>query len=625
MKNSKKALPYLPSDEVVKMPLSMLTIADSNVRNVEPKNLEGLAQSLLKNGQEQNMSVIPPIEGQSTLYEVVAGKRRYLAFSLLVEQGRISPDSLIDVKVKPRESATVTSLTENFHREPMHPIDEYKAFQKLKDEGLSVLDISLSFGVTELQVRQRLALGSASPELLDEVLAEKMTLSQLMVLCQLDDHVRQNELWFNTPDNWQRSANNLRKLISSDGISLDNKLVAFVGVEVYENAGGTVTRDLFSTSDSDSSITDPQLLKTLANQKLQEFEKELLAQGWKWAQYTFDRDYNFGDRMHNIHMQQREMTAEETVEYDGWQNRSDELEQLLNDVDEDDAEAETLQAEYDELQGKIDTFDASLEFWGEDKSIAGVYFAIGNSGKLEAMYGLVKPEDYKKLQAEKSDGTEREASSTEKEEEMSASLKETLACVRAGAMQAELMTQPRIAMVLLCHTLAVKTFFSQWSGEAFFDIALTSHTGDLHSKIDSFSETVSGKAIDELHLAWTEKLPTSETKLLDALLNFADSEIQELMAYCVSRNLKVHWPHKDATNRYKKLSGLLNTDIKNHWKPTASTFFNRLKKPQIVNALKQANISTDSLNDGMKKGEMAQKAEVLIQQNPDWLPELLLA
>lgn len=203
MKKTVKELPYLPSDDVVKMPLSMLTVALSNVRNVKSENIESLAQSLLENGQEQNMSVIPPILGGSTLYEVVAGKRRFLAFSMLVEQGRISPDALIDVKVKARETATATSLTENFHRESMHPIDEFKAFQKLKIEGKSVLEISLQFGIAEIQVRQRLALGSAAPELLDEVLADKMNLSQLMVLCQLDDHERQKEIWFNTPDNWR--------------------------------------------------------------------------------------------------------------------------------------------------------------------------------------------------------------------------------------------------------------------------------------------------------------------------------------------------------------------------------------------------------------------------------------
>lgn len=625
MKKTVKALPYLPSDDVVKMPLSLLTIADSNVRKGEAKGIEGLAQSLLENGQEQNMNVIPPIQGESTLYEVVAGKRRFLAFSLLVEQGRMSPDALVDVKIKERETATVTSLTENFHREPMHPIDEFKAFQKLKDEGLSVLEISLKFGITEVQVRQRLALGSAAPELLDEVLNEKMTLSQLMVLCQLDDHERQKEIWFNTPDNWQRNPNNLRKLISNDAITLDSKLVKFVGLDEYEQAGGTVARDLFSTSDSDSTITDAQLLKTLANQKLQAFEKDLLADGWKWAQYSFDRDYNFDDRMHNIRMQKREKTAEESEQLSAWETRAEELEQLLTDLDEDDAEAETLQKEYDELQGKIDALDDSLEFWGEEKANAGVYFAIGNGGKFEVVYGLVKPEDYKKAQAEKSQGAEGEASQADKEEEMSTSLKETLACVRAGAMQAELMKQPRIAMVLLCHTLAVKTFFSQWSSEPFFDIALTSHTGDLHSKIDAFSETVSGKAIDAEHEAWANKLPTSETEMLDALLGFSDAEIQALMAYCVSRNLRVHWPHSDATQRYRKLNTLLGADIKNHWKPTADTLFNRLKKPQIMNALKQANVSTDGLSDGMKKGDMAQKAEVLIQGNPDWLPDLLVA
>ena len=70
MKKTPKALPYLPSDEVVKMPISMLTVGDYNVRSQESKNLEGLAQSLLENGQEQNMSVIPPIQGESAKFHL---------------------------------------------------------------------------------------------------------------------------------------------------------------------------------------------------------------------------------------------------------------------------------------------------------------------------------------------------------------------------------------------------------------------------------------------------------------------------------------------------------------------------------------------------------------------------
>ena len=624
------ALSYLPSDEVIKMPLSMLTLDDkSNVRNVEPNYIESLAQSILQNGLKQNLVAIPPTEGENTLYPIVAGKRRFMALQFLASTGHISVDELVSIKIEPRESATVTSLTENFHREAMHPIDEFKAFAKLQDEGLSVLDISIKFGIEELRVKQRLALGSAAPELLEECLNGNMGLDQLKVLCQMEDRERQKELWFNTAEGWQRNASNLKKMIANEALAASDKLAKFVTLEIYEAEGGTLVRDLFSSDDDDILIADVELLKALAIKKLQALEKDYLADGWAWVCYEFDRDYNFDNKMHQIHQEQREMTGAEAEQYKAWETRLTEIKDILEDEELEEVDQEAYRGEYNMLEETMQDFDNSLDYWGEDKAIAGVYLSINSSGVINIQNGLVKPEDYKKTQAKDSHNADSEsnadAQTDNQEDGLSISLKETLACVRAGAMQAELMKQPRIAMVLLCHALAAKIFYNQWASIGFFGISLSTHTSDLNTKIDNFDETISGKAIAEAHQAWVEQLPTSESDLLDSLLGFSDAAIQELMSYCTSRALLLHQVSRDSTERYRKLNALLGADVKNHWKPTSSTFFNRLKKPQIKVVLQQANISTESLNDGMKKGEMALKAEQLIQQNPDWLPELLVA
>ena len=51
----------------------------------------------------------------------------------------------------------------------MHPADQVQAFGALGEAGVSVADIAARFGVPERTVEQRLRLGNAAPELLDDL------------------------------------------------------------------------------------------------------------------------------------------------------------------------------------------------------------------------------------------------------------------------------------------------------------------------------------------------------------------------------------------------------------------------------------------------------------------------
>lgn len=72
------------------------------------------------------------------------------------------------------------SLAENVQRAPLHPLDQFRAFQAMRDKGRSKEEIAAAFFVAPGVVRQRLKLAAVSPVLLEAYAGEAMTLDQLM-------------------------------------------------------------------------------------------------------------------------------------------------------------------------------------------------------------------------------------------------------------------------------------------------------------------------------------------------------------------------------------------------------------------------------------------------------------
>jgi ParB family transcriptional regulator, chromosome partitioning protein len=619
---------------LAELPLSTLVLTDKNVRKLAAKYINCLADSIYANGLKQNLVVCPvhgdtENNGSAPAYAVVAGRRRYLALCSLRDLGRIADDYLVKVLIEDPEQSTVTSLTENFHREAMHPADEFRAFSQLFNEGLSVGEIALKFGISEHLVKQRLALGSAAPELLEEYQNEAMNLEQLMVLCQVDDLERQKELWFATPQGWQRNANELRKIISNEAINLSSKLVKFVGLDVYEAQGGTVQRDLFSEEERYSTISDPQLLKSLVFDKFKSLEQDVFKAGWAWVQHSFDYDDAAIKGFVRCFPKEREITESEAAALNLWEERLYELEEMLSDYEEPqdgDTVAVNLaaeQAEYDNLVDTMDKFQESLLEWGDIQNKAGVYLYLTSSGDVASQVGLVRKED---MDTEKKiDGMVEGNGEVKKTDCISSNLQSYLACVRTSALQAELVKSPDTASILLVHSLALKIFYCRWTHGSFFDIALTPNTDEIKTSITGFENTPAGEYLGKIHAKWQSLLPTDQSLLLDYLFSLGGDDLQELLAYSVGQTLNTHQTHAVSFDGFCKLSELLNLSIFNYWKPTKDNFFGRLKKSQIFSVLADAGVSCTDLDEGMKKDLIAAQAEALIKSAPDWLPEQLRA
>jgi ParB/RepB/Spo0J family partition protein len=134
------------------IPFNKLVLSQSNVRRVKAGvSIEELAEDIARRSLLQSLSVRPVLdaEGAETgMFEVPAGGRRYRALELLVKQKRMSKTQPVPCIVRTDGIAEEDSLAENVQRAPLHPLDQFRAFQTLRDKGLSEEDIAARFFVS---------------------------------------------------------------------------------------------------------------------------------------------------------------------------------------------------------------------------------------------------------------------------------------------------------------------------------------------------------------------------------------------------------------------------------------------------------------------------------------------
>lgn len=260
--------------------LSKLIPSPANVRKTGGVSIDDLAASILANGLLQNLTVVEAGNGK---YAVIAGGRRLKALKRLAREKRIPKSHPVPCLVREAGEATELSLAENTVREAMHPADQFEAFRQLADEQhLSPADIANRFGTSETHVARLLKLGRVAPELLDRYRAGDIDLNTVMAFTLTDDHDRQRAIYAEARKGRSLREHTIRRLLTDEKTPLSDKRVTFVGLDAYREAGGTVTRDLFSEREG-GYLDDPLLLARLVNDKLSVAASEIEA-GWKWIE-----------------------------------------------------------------------------------------------------------------------------------------------------------------------------------------------------------------------------------------------------------------------------------------------------------------------------------------------------
>jgi ParB family chromosome partitioning protein len=217
------------------------------------------------------------------MFEVPAGGRRYRALELLVKQKRMTKTQLVPCVVREGGIAEDDSIAENDVRVGLHPLDQFRAFQTLRNLGMSEEDIAARHFVTRAVVKQRLRLASVSPTLLEVYAEDAMTLEQLMAFSVTGDHARQEQVWDNVSRSGYNEPYQIRRMLTDDTVRASDKRAQFVGIAIYEAAGGGILRDLFEPDDG-GWLQDVPLLDRLVTEKLK-VEAEIIAtEGWKWIE-----------------------------------------------------------------------------------------------------------------------------------------------------------------------------------------------------------------------------------------------------------------------------------------------------------------------------------------------------
>ena len=635
------------------IPFNKLVLSQSNVRRVKAGvSIEELAEDIARRSLLQSLSVRPVLdaEGQETgIFEVPAGGRRFRALELLVKQRRINKTQLVPCVVRTDGLAEKDSLAENVQRVALHPLDQFRAFQTLREKGLSDEEIAARFFVSPTVVKQRLKLAAVSEKLLDVYAEDGMTLEQLMAFTVTNDHARQEQVWEALASTYNKEPYHIRRQLTEGTVRVADKRVRFVGVDAYEAAGGVVMRDLFEHDDG-GWLQDPALLDRLVIDKLKAQAETLHAEGWKWIAVAPDFPYGHTAGLRRLDGQTVDLTNEERASREALRTELDRLEAEYADADE-------LPEEVDQRLGEIETALAAFEerpavYDPAEVARAGVFVSIDAEGNLRIERSYVRPEDELPAEPVDRDGGDAPAAAApaatiqravitvgsngysepqgEGEEDdgikpLSERLITELTAHRTLALREALANDPGVAFAAVLHALCLGAFYRMSSGTC---LEISAKSASFSTQAPGLADSASAKAIEGRHQQWAKQLPKDEDDLWEALVAFDGDSQAALFAHCASLSVNaVHEPWNRSPRRLTHADTLARAVNLNMaaagWSPTVDNYLGRVPKARILEAVREAKGEASAqLIDHLKKPEMAKEAERLVA-GTGWLPEPL--
>jgi ParB family transcriptional regulator, chromosome partitioning protein len=337
--------------------------------------------------------------------------------------------------------------------------------------------------------------------------------------------------------------------------------VKFVTLDAYEQAGGTIRRDLFSDGADGVFIEDVTLLETLVAKKLE----------------------------------------------------------ATNEIEEPNDEQ---QARSEAINERLDELEDRPEVWPpETLAIAGAVVTLGSDGEADIRYGYVKPEDAPATSARRKGQSRGNAGA---KSPLPASLIESLTAHRSAALTAALIERPDIAFAAAVHALALPVFYNG-SARDYTAMKITAQAASLHQVEDSPAAGIIATAEEhwgerlpcnpDSLFAWCL---AQDTDTLRGLLAFCVARTVNAVL------LKTDRADSPRTEHASMLAHALGLDMAAWFTPTAANYFSKVGKTAIINAMREVKGAIAPAWSGMKKTDLATLAERSIAGSR-WLPEPLRA
>ncbi len=439
----------------------------------------------------------------------------------------------------------------------------------------------------------------------------------------------------------------IRRQLTEGAVRASDKRARFVGIDVYEAAGGAVMRDLFQHDDG-GWLQDPALLDRLVVEKLASEAEALRGEGWKWIEVAVEFPYGHTSGLRRLTGEAASLTDEEQASHDALRAEYDKLEETY-------AEAEELPDDVDRRLGEIET---ALEAFDDRPAIydpaeiarAGVFVSVDGDGRLRVERGYVRPEDEAPAEPEPDgeapedsehdgvvqrssitiggDGSSTAVEAAEEEDGIKPlpdRLLTELTAHRTLALRDALANDPDTAFVAVLHALCLNAFYRHVSETC---LEITAKSASFGTQAPGLNDSASAKAIENRHAQWAGQLPKDAGDLWNALIAFDGDSRASLFAHCASLSVNaVHEPWNRNSRRIAhagQVARAVGLDmVAAGWTPTVENYLGRVTKARILEAVREAKGEASAqLIDHLKKPDMAKEAERLLAGS-SWLPEPL--
>jgi len=573
-------------------PLAQLYVSDLNPRqDADPEGIDLLADSLAMIGLIQNLSGILDAEGR---VGIVAGGRRLRAIARAVERDATVTErhpelASIPVRIAPDEAtARAWASAENAAREDLAPADEIRAYGRMKEAGADVSAIARSFGKTEAHVYRRLALAALPAPVLDALKEGQISLGMAKAFTVSQDEALTLTVLAEVKGR-DVSEHRIKQALQPAAVSATDRRARFVGLDAYEAAGGSVSRDLFSDT---VALHDADLLQDLFTERLNA-EAEKLAAGWKWAEVMADDyvSYSVTEKLARLYPVEGDLTEEQAERYD-------ELAELANA----DALDEAGQAELEALDAII-----KGDFTDAQRAVAGYYVYVSHSGTVQLSGPWVRTEDRAAAieagalagHAAHADGGD---AAPAPKSPYSGALVEDMKAIRLAAIQTALLDKPDMVFDLLAFGLSLASGVST----NVFDLS-PGRPMNCPSKTDGLEWSDRLAHPPAGHEAWSR--PELRVKdLAQAFRDFTAAGKKARNAALVegmARTLPYGAGNADFFALIETGSG---ASIRKVWTPTAENFFNRVSA-DTLDSLHLELTGCDPECNGFKAHKAQKKAE----------------
>ena len=391
--------------EIRLIPLRNLQPSDRNARTTAApaEAMRELEASLEAHGLLENL-VVRAHDDRKT-FRVVGGGRRLQALRTLAKkrQSRFRTTTPIPCRVIPDDAIDEEiSAAENMVRVNMHPVDQFAAFHKLLERGLSVREIANRFGLTARRVQRRLRLGAVAPQILSEAREDRLTLELLEAFAATPDRARQLDVWnkMQSHNGYAPTAGWIRNELQRNLVSAASARARFVGLKAYKAAGGTVEEDLFAAEDDRSVlICDVKLLSELASKKLQSARREI-GDGWRWIDTILEAPWDVTRQFGRVKGKPEPPTDAENARLAELTAQIDRLKQAAyaaGDAPANTAERDRLTAEIEKLETDAEALDDEMHshesYSAKLMACSGCIVTIGDDGDPLIHKGLVRRQD----------------------------------------------------------------------------------------------------------------------------------------------------------------------------------------------------------------------------------------